>query len=240
MDRLIAIQTWLYGGMLGGMKAVEVSGLPALMAAAFVFGIVHALMPGHGKSVLVSYHLGRPSHLIEGVATGTILALTHVVLAVILVLAGIAVISKSLAAAGRAPAFEVASAAFISATGLYLLIRTIWPPAHKHDRDGRTLALVTGLVPCPLTTFILAYAFANDKLIAGFAAVGAMLFGVVVTLVTFAVTAVVARGRLAGFLRRTEWMRESFGYWLELAGAVAVLVIGLVMLQQRTTWLWIY
>jgi len=32
----------------------------------FVFGMVHALMPGHGKSVLVSYHLGRPSRLIEG------------------------------------------------------------------------------------------------------------------------------------------------------------------------------
>ena len=28
---------------------------------AFVFGMVHALMPGHGKTVLVSYHLGRPS-----------------------------------------------------------------------------------------------------------------------------------------------------------------------------------
>ncbi|MGO4684550.1 hypothetical protein [Hyphomicrobium sp. 2TAF46] len=62
MGWLIEIQRWLYGGMSEGMKStVDVSGLPALMGAAFFFGIVHALMPGHGKSVLVSYHLGRPA-----------------------------------------------------------------------------------------------------------------------------------------------------------------------------------
>jgi hypothetical protein len=79
MHWLMELQRWLYGGMLGGMKStVDLAGLPALMGAAFVFGIAHALTPGHGKSILVSYHLSQPSRLIEGVATGTLLALTHV------------------------------------------------------------------------------------------------------------------------------------------------------------------
>jgi nickel/cobalt transporter (NicO) family protein len=234
MHWLIEVQRWLYGAMSEGMKAtVDVSALPGLMAAAFFFGMVHALMPGHGKSVLVSYHLGRPTKLIEGVVTGTLLAVTHVGLAVLLVLAGIAVISRSLAAGGRAPAFEAASAALISVIGVYLLVRTIWPPPHTHDRDGRALAMVTGLVPCPLTTFILTYAFAQNKPIAGFSAVAAMLGGVIVTLVSFAVAAVMARDRFTHLLRRTEWMRGSLGFWLELAGAAAVLVLGLVMLWDR-------
>lgn len=51
MDWLIAIQRWLYGGLADGMKSsANGSGLPGLVAAAFLFGIVHALMPGHGKS----------------------------------------------------------------------------------------------------------------------------------------------------------------------------------------------
>jgi ABC-type nickel/cobalt efflux system permease component RcnA len=79
------------------------------MAAAFVFGMAHALMPGHGKTVLVSYHLGRPSRVVEGVTTGALLALTHVGSAVVFVLAGVAVISRLLAAAGRASAFEMTS-----------------------------------------------------------------------------------------------------------------------------------
>ena len=61
-DWLIAMQRWLYGGMSDGIKTtVDVSGLPALMGAALLFGVAHALMPGHGKSVLASYHLGRPT-----------------------------------------------------------------------------------------------------------------------------------------------------------------------------------
>lgn len=220
--------------MSEGMKStVDVSGLPALMGAAFLFGMVHALMPGHGKSVLVSYHLGRPSKLIEGVFTGTVLALTHVGLAVILVVAGIAVISRSLAAGGRAPALEAASAALISLVGIYLLFRTISPPPHTHSRDGRALAMATGLVPCPLTTFILTYAFAQHKLITGFAAVGAMLGGVIVTLSSFAVAAVLARDRLAHALKRTDWIRGRLGYWLEVAGATAVIVLGITMLWDR-------
>ena len=56
MNWLIEIQRWLYGGMSDGIRATDdVAGLAALMGAAFFFGMVHALMPGHGKSVLVSY-----------------------------------------------------------------------------------------------------------------------------------------------------------------------------------------
>lgn len=234
MDWAIAIQRWLYGGMSDGMRSTaELSGLPALMGAAFLFGIVHALMPGHGKSVLVSYHLGRSGRLIEGVMTGTLLALTHVGMAAVLVMAGVAVISRSLAAGGRAPAFEALSAALITVIGLFLVGKAIWPSAHTHDRNGKTLAVVTGLIPCPLTTFILTYAVANHKLAVGFAAVAAMLGGVIVTLVSFAVAAVAARDQLILALRGTEHLRERIGFWMELGAAMAVLLLGLAMLWDR-------
>ena len=220
MDILIAMQRWLYGGMADGMRTTtDLTGLPTLMAMAFLFGIVHASMPGHGKSVLVSYHLGRPSRLIEGVATGTLLAFTHVGIAVVLVLAGVANISRSVAVGGRAPAFETASGGLIALVGLYLVVRTIWPPRHQHLRDGKMLAIVTGLVPCPLTTLILSFAVARGKLAIGLAAVGGMLAGVVVTLVTFAVAAVAARGRFVALLSRTELVRDRMGWGLEHCGS---------------------
>src|SRR6202521_5010049 len=100
MDSLVAIQHWLYSGMatgLGEVAAGNSRAILAAMAAAVLFGAVHALMPGHGKTVLVSYHLGRPAKLREGIANGAILALTHVGLALVLVLAGFAVISRAFA-----------------------------------------------------------------------------------------------------------------------------------------------
>jgi nickel/cobalt exporter len=234
IDWLIAIQRWLYGGMAEGMRStVDVTGLPTLMAAAFLFGIVHAFMPGHGKTVLVSYHLGRQGRITDGLLTGTLLAITHVGIAVVFVLAGVAVISRSLADGGRAPAFEKASAGLIALIGLYLVARTIWPHRHEDVRDGKMLALVTGLVPCPLTTFILTYALVKGKLAIGLAAVAGMLAGVIVTLVAFSVTAVAARGRFVALLSRTENWRRKVGWSLEFAGALAVLAIGLIMLARQ-------
>jgi nickel/cobalt exporter len=234
MDWLIAVQRWLYGGMAEHMRAAsDLTGLPTLMAVAFLFGVIHAFMPGHGKTVLVSYHLGRTGRFVDGVITGTLLAMTHVGIAVVFVLAGVAVISRSLAAGGRAPAFETVSAALIALLGLYLLVRTLWPARHRHATDGRMLAVATGLVPCPLTTFILTYALAKGKLAVGLAAVAGMLAGVIVTLVAFAVAAVAARGRFLAVLARTEHLRSTIGWWLELAGAVGVLVLGIAMLGSR-------
>ena len=45
------------------------------MATAMLFGAVHALMPGHGKIVLMSYHLGQPSSPTAAFTNGAILAL---------------------------------------------------------------------------------------------------------------------------------------------------------------------
>jgi nickel/cobalt transporter (NicO) family protein len=188
MDWLIAIQRWLYGGMAESMRsATGMTGLATLMSLAFLFGVVHALMPGHGKTVLVSYHLGRRARWHEGLTTGTLLALTHVGTAVVFVLAGVAVISRSLAAAGRTPAFEFASAVLITLIGTYLVVRLLRPHFHAHVQDGRALAVATGLVPCPLTTFILTYALARGKLAISLAAVLGMMLGVIVTLASFAV-----------------------------------------------------
>ena len=234
MDWLIAIQRWLYGGMAEGMRsAADMTGLPALMLLAFLFGIVHALMPGHGKTVLVSYHLGREARWHEGLTTGTLLALTHIGTAVVLVLAGVAVISRSVAAGGRAPAFELTSAVLITLIGAYLVARLLRPHSHARRGDGRALAVATGLVPCPLTTFILTYALARGKLAIGLAAVLGMMLGVIVTLASFAVSAVLARERMATVLARSERLRSSVGWGFEMAGALAVTGVGIAMLMGQ-------
>ena len=136
------------------MKAADdVSSLPAFLGAAFFFGMIHALMPGHGKSVLVSFHLGRPSRIVDGLTTGALLSLTHVGIAGVFVLAGVAVISRSLAAAGRAPAFEVVSAALIVLIGAYLIYRVVHPPAYVHSVDGTHASRGNGASTLPAHDF---------------------------------------------------------------------------------------
>ena len=79
METLVDIQHWLYRGIgegLGNVAGGDYRAVMVAMAAAILFGAVHALMPGHGKIVLISYHLGQPSRPRTAFANGAILALT--------------------------------------------------------------------------------------------------------------------------------------------------------------------
>src|SRR3989442_1325748 len=67
-------------------------------------------------------------------------------------------LSTSIAGAGRAPALERASQILIVLIGLWLLWRAFRPHLDHHDRSAPLLAIATGLIPCPLTTFIMTYA----------------------------------------------------------------------------------
>jgi ABC-type nickel/cobalt efflux system permease component RcnA len=97
MKPLVDLQHWLYGGMaasLGDLSSGDQGAIFLAMAAAVLFGAVHALMPGHGKTVLVSYHLGQPAKVPEEHRQRSE---THVGLALVLVLAGFAIISRAFA-----------------------------------------------------------------------------------------------------------------------------------------------
>jgi nickel/cobalt exporter len=215
---------------LGEVAGGEAKAIFAAMAAAVLFGAVHALMPGHGKTVLVSYHLGQPAKLREGIANGAILALTHVGLALVLVLAGFVVISRAFAYGGRTPQFETASGMLITLPGAFLLWRSL--RSHADTKDGKTLAFVTGMIPCPLTTFIMSYALAQGMLAAGLAVTAAMTVGMIATIGGIALAAAFARDRFMGLLDRTEGWRHRVGMVLELGGSVMVLVFGLWMVLR--------
>ena len=232
MNSLVAIQHWLYGGMASGLGEVaggDARAILAAMAAAILFGAVHALMPGHGKTVLVSYHLGQPGRLRDGIANGAILTLTHVGLAVVLVLAGFAVISRAFAQGGRTPQFEVASGVMVALIGAFLLWRSTRGDHHMHEHDGRTLAFVTGMIPCPLTTFIMSYALARGLLGAGLAVTAALALGMIATIGGIALAAAFARDRFMGLLARTEGWRHRVGWVLEVGGSMMVLMFGVWM-----------
>jgi len=233
MNSLIAIQGWLYNGMASGIGEVAGGDMRAVfvaMAAAVLFGAVHAMMPGHGKTVLVSYNLGQPGKLREGIANGAILTLTHVGLALVLVLAGFAVISRAFAQGGRTPQFEFASGAMVALIGAFLLCRSTKSDHKTHERDGRTLAFVTGMIPCPLTTFIMSYALARGLLGAGLAVTAAMALGMIATIGGIALAAAFARDRFMGLLARTESWRHRVGRLFEVGGSVMVLMFGVWMM----------
>ena len=88
METTLELQRWLYAsaiGALNGLRTAGLTGLPPLIAAAFGFGMLHALLPGHGKSVLAAYYAGD-GRWRGALASSVILIVTHVGSAVLFVL----------------------------------------------------------------------------------------------------------------------------------------------------------
>ena len=236
MEIFIGIQRWLYQGIgegLGQVAGGDFRFVWIAMATAMLFGAIHALMPGHGKTVLVSYHLGKPSNAIAAFTNGAILALTHVGLAVALVLAGYVVISRAFAYGGRTPQFEAASGLLIVLIGAYLLWAA-FNRRHDEQTDGRALAVATGMIPCPLTTFVLTFALAKGVLAPGLLVTAAMAVGMVITIGGVALIAALARERLLGLLARSQGWRHRVGLGLEVGSAALVLLLGVATLIQST------
>jgi ABC-type nickel/cobalt efflux system permease component RcnA len=229
MEATFELQRWLYAsaiGALNGLQTEGLTGLPPLIAAAFSFGMLHALLPGHGKSVLAAYYAGD-GRWRGALASSVILIVTHVGSAVLFVLTGFAVLQRTIGGAGRAPVLEHASHVLILLSGLWLLLRALRPHAHGRERSGFALAFVTGMIPCPLTTFIMTYAVVHGAVGAGLILSGTFAVGMVVTVAAFPLLAVGLRTRaLPAALTFSPQWRHGAVRTLEIAAALAITAIG--------------
>ena len=102
----------------------------------FLYGILHAAGPGHGKVVISSYVLANESQLRRGVALSALSALVQSLVAIgfVLVLAG-ALKLTSVALGEAAHWVGVVSYAMVALLGLWLVLRKLfgWGHDHRHE-----------------------------------------------------------------------------------------------------------
>ncbi|MCT8268551.1 nickel transporter [Afifella sp. JA880] len=95
-----------------------------LGSVSFIYGIVHAAGPGHGKVVISSYILANEKTARRGVLIAFLAAFLQAVVAVALIGALAAVLGlTSFAITDTARAFEIGSYGLVLALGLFLLLR---------------------------------------------------------------------------------------------------------------------
>jgi nickel/cobalt exporter len=162
-------------------------GLAALsLLVAVALGALHALAPGHGKTIMAAYAAsrGRRSRR-EVLALGITVTVTHT--AGVLTLGLLVATGSTLAPAAAIAWLGVASGALVAVTGLALLRRALrlarphsghGHPHHGHDHDRPRRGSVVlmgfagGLVPSPSAVVVLI----------GAAALGQAWFGVALVL----------------------------------------------------------
>ncbi|PKQ06227.1 MAG: ABC transporter permease [Alphaproteobacteria bacterium HGW-Alphaproteobacteria-11] len=189
--------------------------------------MVHALTPGHSKTLLVSYLVGSRLTVLRGIGVSSILSVTHVVSAVVIALVATELLSRGLAGAGRAPALEWISRGSLVLLGAWFLFQVFIGAARHPRHEGATFGVVAGLVPCPLTLFAMVMASARGIPAAGVGFAAAMMLGIAITLAAVAALAILGRAGIVDMLARYGAPAATLSRWLGGAGGLMLMALGL-------------
>ena len=230
MRTLIDLQRWVYESITAYLGAFSQSGdwlaLSTVLPLGIVFGAAHALTPGHGKTVLASYLVGSRLGTMRSIGVAATLSATHVLSAVLLALVGAPLLSRTITGAGRSEVLEDVSRGLIALIGLWLLVRAIRGKMHPHG-EGWAVGIVAGLVPCPLTVFVMFFALSRGVPEAGLIFAVAMLLGITLTLSGVAVAATIARVSLAHLIDRHGDNVEILGRAFDALAGLLLIFLGL-------------
>ncbi|MDD4952587.1 MAG: high-affinity nickel-transporter [Desulfovibrionaceae bacterium] len=177
------------------------------MLLSFVYGLVHALGPGHGKAFAAAYFLGRPAGPARAFAFGGLAMCCHVLSATIVVLAGYYVLrlSGALSVEQAGVRLEALSYGLLCLIGLGLTIRA----ARDLVRAGSgreaaaevagmkgllATALAAGLAPCPGAALVLIFSISLGVPWAGLLAMAAISMGMGLTTSLAGLASQAARG----------------------------------------------
>ena len=234
LDQLIALQRWIYSALSADLVSFAATrdwfALAAVLPAAILFGAIHALTPGHGKSILASYLLGSRLAALRAFLVAAVLALTHVGSAVLLALLAAPLVTRTLGGVGRAPVLEGITRGLLIAIGVWFIVRAIRGRSHVHG-EGLMVGFVAGLVPCPLTLFAMFFALSRGVPEAGILFAAAMMLGVLATLASVVLVTIVMRDRLVGLAARHGASLQKVSRALD--GAAGAL---LVAIAARELW----
>lgn len=137
LDRITGNLTHLFTSTAGARDLTPVVGLLAVLLS-LVLGASHALLPGHGKTVMAAYLAGRRGSVRDAILVGATVTATHT--AGVLVLGLIVTATSAVAGEGVLRVLGVVSGFLVAIIGVGLL-RTAWRALHSMPAKPKVTAL---------------------------------------------------------------------------------------------------
>lgn len=243
----------LFVERLGSNLAANPSGGWLALAAAVALGIGHALAPGHGKTLMAAYLVGRGGSWRQASLLGLSVTISHTV--------GVGVLGLITAVAAESfrpelvyPWLSGLSAFTVTAIGAVMLCRALTKPSHGHHHDHHddqdhsgislklgwrslaVLGLAGGLLPSASAVVLLLGAVSQGEPLFGLALVAAFGLGMSAALVGAGLIAVGAV-RWGWRIVSSGTIRHRLEHLVPGLAATAVTVVGVTLLWQvAATW----
>jgi ABC-type nickel/cobalt efflux system permease component RcnA len=181
--------------------------LLAFLLAAFGWGALHALSPGHGKAMVAAYLVGTRGTARQAVLLGATVTVTHTIGVFALGLVTLA-LSAYVLPEDLYPWLNLVAGAMVVTVGLGVLRSRVRATKHDHhhhhhhDHELSTRGLLAmgasaGLIPCPSALVVLLGAIAQAQVVLGLALIVAFSLGLAATLTALGLAVVWTSGRVA-------------------------------------------
>ncbi len=231
-QQIFELQREIYGQVSAHIRLFAESGgwltLLAMLPMGVLFGAAHALTPGHSKAVLATYVAGSPVGIFRALLVSLTLSFTHVTMAVLIAVFSLPLVSIALGSVGRAPALENISRGLLAAIGLWMIWCALRHTTH-HRHEGEAVGFIAGLIPCPLTLFVMTFAISRGVPEAGLVFAVAMMVGVAATLSAVVLLAAMFRVQMAHLLEHRPALLHGLSRGLE--GVAGVVLLGIALYE---------
>ncbi|ESZ51012.1 sulfite exporter TauE/SafE family protein [Mesorhizobium sp. L103C131B0] len=222
---LVEFQRSIYLALADQIKLLSVGGdwlaFLAFLPMGLLFRAAHALTPGHSKAVLATYLAGSDAKVSRGLLVSITLSFTHVATAVLIAVFSLPLVSIALGSVGRAPLLEGVSRGLLGLIGVWMLWRSV-SHGHHHKHEGEAVGVMAGLIPCPLTLFVMTFAISRGVPGAGILFAITMMVGVALTLSSVAVLSILFRERLVHFFDSRPRLFDTISRAIEGAAGLAL------------------
>jgi ABC-type nickel/cobalt efflux system permease component RcnA len=212
------------------------------MGLAFAYGLAHALGPGHGKVLAVSYFLHRDAPPRQALLYAYLSMPLHVFSATVLVLGGkfLFQMSASRAVDDMGRVLQDVSYGLLAVMGAFMLASALrglrkrpdgrHPEPVASSRGLLGLALATGLVPCPGAALVLIFSISLGITGAGMAAMVAIAMGMGVCLAAVSLLTIKFRETALSLMQNRSPLLHAGQCAFSLIGALVVLSTGSLLL----------
>ena len=210
--------------------------LLAFLLAAFGWGALHALSPGHGKAMVAAYLVGTRGTARQAVLLGATVTVTHTIGVFALGLVTLA-LSDFILPEDLYPWLNLVAGAMVVGVGIAVLRgRLRRAAAHDHHHHHHHASLTprgllalgasAGLIPCPSALVVLLGAIAQAQILLGMVLIVAFSLGLAATLTVLGLAAVWTTGRV-------ERLRvPAAARLLPVASAAVIVALGCALTVQ--------
>jgi len=207
----------------------------SVVGIAFLYGLIHAAGPGHGKALVAFYFTSNKNDYKKAFQVGFLISIIHAISALVITFGIFFVLKKMF----RQHFHEMSELTMMLSGGLIIFVGLylIWHAyRHKKEKEQKiekgnksifALALGVGIVPCPGVMTIVLFCIMLGHYALGVASAIAMSIGMGLTISLAGIFAIALNKRTSGLIGEK-------GYILEIIGGLLVLGLGVFLLLGAT------